>query len=762
MSILLTALVLGVPAAAAAGAKPVLDPAPKDAQKPYSPAMGQRVEVNPPPFIWVPTARKAVYALQVSTSKDFTAGETRTFRKIATSVFVPSQPLPAGAWFWRYGVETDGGVVFGKARPFTVPAGARKFPFPDFKKLIARVPKRHPRVLFCGENLQRIRTAARGELKADVDKFVRSCRRAIGQKLVAEPPRPRSGSARVTVMRTTRPPMDRMEQCALAYLLTGDKPLGLEAKRRIMYFFSWDPKGSTGLWSYDEPAMWVMMRGTRAYDWTHDLFTPAERAKVEPVMKERARQFYVHLKDKRRFETNPYESHAGRMPGFLGEAAICFAHEWPEARGWLEYATLLYMTSYPAWGGDDGGWQEGPGYWSAYMSFALHYVAALRNATGVDLMNKPFFRNTPYYALYCATPYNEHRPFGDGAWSSPAGLGRTLYAFSSLLDDPYLRWHHQASRHSVGRDLLTLATYKPDLKAKVPRDLPQARVFPAVGLAALHTALGEKDKDITLLFRSSPFGSVSHGHADQNAFVIEAFGRGLALATGYYPWYSSPHHHQWTRDTRAVCSVLVNGRGQVVRSWRARGRIVGFRSAKGYDYVAGEAADAYGGRLKRFRRHIVHVRPGVFVVYDDLVAAKPSTFQWLLHAHDRIDLEGGLLRVRRDPAAMDVHMLLPRQPALAQTDKYTPEPETHEHKRRDYKNTWHLTVSTKQPARAAKFLNVLVVRQKDGPAVMSKVKLVESKGEIGVELRRPNRGVDRVIFRTDAAAGSPVRILLSR
>ena len=761
-SILLTALVLGLAAAGAAGAKPVLDPEPKDAQKPYSPAMGQRVEVNPPPFIWVPTARKAVYVLQVSTSKDFTAGQTQTFGKIATSVFVPSQPLPAGTWFWRYGVETDGGVVFGKARPFAVPAGLRKFPFPDVKKLIARVPKRHPRVLFCGEHLQRIRSAARGELKADVDRFVRSCRRAIGEKLVAEPPRPRSGSERVTVMRTTRPPMDRMEQCALAYLLTGDKPLGLEAKRRIMYFFSWDPAGSTGLWSYDEPAMWVMMRGTRAYDWTYDLFTPAQRAKVEPVMKERARQFYVHLKDKRRFETNPYESHAGRMPGFLGEAAICFAHEWPEATGWLEYATLLYMTSYPAWGADDGGWQEGPGYWSAYMSFALHYVAALRNATGVDLMNKPFFRNTPYYALYCATPYNEHRPFGDGAWSSPAGIGRTLYAFSSLLDDPYLRWHHQASGQSAGRDLLTLATYKPDLKPKVPSDLPQARVFPGVGLAALHTALGQKDKDITLLFRSSPFGSVSHGHADQNAFVVEAFGRGLALATGFYPWYSSPHHHQWTRDTRSVCSVLVDGRGQVVRKWGARGRIVAFRSAKGYDYVAGEAADAYGGRLKRFRRHIVHVRPGVFVVYDDLLAAKPATFQWLLHAHDRVELEGNVLRVRRDPAAMDVHMLLPRQSDLSQSDKYTPEPETHKHKRRDYKNTWHLTVSTKQPAWAGRFLNVLVVRRKDGPAVMSKVKLIENEGQVGVELRRPNGGIDRVVFHTDGAAGAGVRILLGR
>ena len=744
----------------AGGAPPVLDAPPADAQKPYSPAIGQRVGVTPPPFIWVPSGRKATYALQVSTSKDFPPEKTRTYRKIAISVYVPSEPLPAGAWFWRYGVETGKTTVWGKARPFNVDASARAFPLPDFKDLVARVPKRHPRLLFPGRHLQRIRAAARGELKRDVDRLVASARGAIGEQLVAEPPRPKSGSERVTVMRTTRPPMDRMEQCALAYLLTGDRPLGLEAKRRILHFFSWDPDGPTGLWGYDEPAMWMMMRGMRAYDWTYDLFTPAQRAKVEPAMKVRARQFHVHLKDKRRFETNPYESHAGRMPGFLGEAALCFAHEWPEARQWLEYATLLYMTSYPAWGGDDGGWQEGPGYWSAYMSFALHYVVALRNATGVDLMNKPFFRNTPYYALYAATPYHEHRPFGDGAWSSPAGIGRVLYAFSSLLDDPYLRWYHQASGRSSGRDLLTLMTYAPDVKPKVPRDLPPARVFPAVGLAAMHTALGEKDKDISLLFRSSPFGSVSHGHADQNAFVVEAFGRGLALATGFYPWYGSPHHHKWTRDTRAVCSVLVDGKGQVVRSWRARGGIVAFESSKGYDYVAGEADDAYGGRLKRFRRHIVHVRPGVFVIYDDLVAAKPSTFQWLLHAHDRIGVEGRILRVRRDPAAMDVHMLLPVQSTVSQTDKYTPEPESHKHKPRKYDKTWHLKVSTKRPESTGQFLNVLVVRRTDAKSSVTKVGLVQRKGEIGVKLTRRDGKLDAVLFHADGSDNGQATLIL--
>ena len=118
-------------------------------------------------------------------------------------------------------------------------------------------------------------------------------------------------------MRTTRPPMDVMERCALAYLITGNRRLGQEAKRRLLHFFSWDPDGPTSFFAYDEPPMWMMMRGTRAYDWTYDLFTPEERAKIEANMQVRAGQFLKHLQ-RLPFESNPYDSHAGPAAGVPG------------------------------------------------------------------------------------------------------------------------------------------------------------------------------------------------------------------------------------------------------------------------------------------------------------------------------------------------------------------------------------------------------------------------------------------------------------
>ena len=732
-----------------------LDPTPTAKQKPYHPADNQTVEITPPPFVWVPTGRETVYVLQASRNETFSNDGTRTYSGLKRSVFVPGETLPAGKWFWRYGVETKRGRQFGRSRPFIVPEGARSFPWPDFDAAVQQVPRERPRLFFAGERLAKARAAAKGELKDAVAGLVKSCEKAIGEKLVPEPDyQPKDplkrGPWAVRIMSTTRPPMDTMERCALAYLLTGDKRLGEEAKRRLLYFFSWDPEGPTSFFAYDEPPMWVMMRGSRAYDWTYDLFTPEERAKIEPNMKARAKQFLKRLQ-RLPFESNPYDSHAGRLPGFLGECALSFIHEWPEAREWLEYSTLIYMTSYPAWGGDDGGWQEGPSYWGAYMSFAVHYVIALRHATGIDLMQKPFFRNTPFFGLYTATPYHEQRPFGDGHESSPTGLGQLLYSFSTLTQSPHLRWFADECGFKPGADVLSVATYDASLKARSPLELPPARVFPGAGLVSIHTALGDRERDIDFLMRSSPYGSVSHGHADQNAFTINAFGRSLAIATGYYPWYGSPHHHQWTRATRSVNSILVDGEGQVQRSPDAKGAITGFISGEGYDYAEGEASAAYGGRLKQFRRHVVHVRPGVFVMFDDLAAAKPVKFQWLLHAYEKIgiDEQSRILHVKREPAAMEVRLLLPTNLSLSQTDRYEPEPERV--KKGEIKNSWHLTASTAEAAETGQFVAVFLPHRVGGESSLPKAELVRGENCVGVKLTMPAGDEDIVAFRSASA-----------
>jgi len=692
-----------------------LDRKPSPLQRPYTPADGTVVSTNPPSFVWVPAGRNLTYCLQVSPSDDFSSLETRTDRNLDINIHSLRKPLKPGKWFWRYGVQKpDGKVKWGRTRSFSVPEDARLWPFPDLDKAIASVPRSHPRLFFLPNQIGEYRKRSRGDLRDNCRSLCRSCDRYIGQNLVPEPPHvkgsgPERGKQYQHIFRTTRPPMDAMERCALAYLLTGEKKYGLEARRRILHFFSWDAEGSTNLFENDEPAMWMMMRGVRAYDWTHDLFSPSQRRKVESVMRIRAAQFYRRLRG--RFESNPHDSHAGRILGFLGEASLAFCHEWPEARKWLDYVLQVFWAVYPAWARDDGGWHEGPSYWSYYMSFVLHFVVPLRNATGIDLMEKPFFRNTPYYKLYTNPPYAKISPFGDGEHSGPSrSMGQLMYQFSALLNDPYIRWYADFMQAGTGTGPLGFALAGKAPPAKNPSDLDPNRYFPGVGLVSLHTDLGDPKEDTHFLFHSDPYGSISHAHADENAFTLEAFGEALAIKSGYYPWYASNHHRNWSWQTKSSNCITINGgKGQRPHDPLAKGRILAFHESGGYNYAAGDATEAYRGLLTKFHRHIFHVRPGVFVIFDDLAAPEKVTYEWWLHSLSEmtLDQENQSLVVFQGDARLKVRFFQPGNLVFHQTGQFPDPPEWGE------KNQWHFFASTPEKVREAKFVTVLTVYRPD-------------------------------------------------
>ncbi|MDQ7839916.1 MAG: DUF4962 domain-containing protein [bacterium] len=746
LAVLLLAFALpagGGPAPAA------LDRPPGEFELPYSPADGAVVSITPPAFVWIPVARGARYALQVGPAPDPATSGGRTVRGITMASHALREALAPGRWAWRYGVESsDGTVSWSRVRAFTVAVDARAWPYPGVDAMVGRVPRGRPRLFVRAEEVAAYRGRARdGDLRGLAAPIVRAAERDLGGPLPPEPdflPRTQPDRGRVfaEIIRGTRPAMDAMERVALAYLLTGDARFADEARRRLRHFFSWDPLGPTELAHNDEPAMWMMMRGVRAYDWIHDRVPPEEREAIERVMRVRAEQMHQVLR-RRPFESNPYESHAGRIIGFLGEAALAFIHEWPEARDWLDYVATGYWTSYPAWGGDDGGWAEGPAYWGSYMNFMLHFAVALRTAAGADIMGKPFFANTPHYAVYTAPPYHRLAPFGDGQHSR-VELGSLMYWFSSVLRDPVARWYADARRRGPSSDILGVVLADATLAGRPPTALPQSRVFPSVGLVAMHSALGDPDNDIYLLLRSSPYGSHSHGHSNQNAFTVEAYGEALAIASGYYPWYASPHHDLWTRETRASNAITINGgQGQGKRSIRARGRIEAFATGGGYDYASGDATPAYEGRLLRAVRRIVHVRPGVFVVYDEVAAPQPVTWEWWLHALSRMEVDEGAaeVRVREGRAGMVVRFLDPGGLAFAQTDRFTVPPED------GRPNQWHLTSSTRSAHTATVFLTVLMPHRAAETSGLPRITKVEGEGALGVALAWPDGRRDLVGFR---------------
>ena len=725
-----------------------VDIEPGGRQLPYSPADGSTAKVNPPPFIWVPVKGHVNYILQISRDKNFST-DVIIRKGIDISTYALEQSLEPGEWFWRYGVE-DSEVIYSKARRFTVPEDAKIWYFPGIEQVIDNIPRSRPRLFILKDEVGSYRYRAKyGDLKEFCSNLINDCDKYIGRKLIDEPPF--ANLETYNYFEITIPAIDLTEKFGLAYILTGDKKYGEESKRRLLDICSWDPNGSTSDEHNDEPAMWIIMRGLRAYDMTYDLYTPEEREKVEEVMKIRAQQFYDRLKYRpnREYHSYNFGSHEGRILSFLGQAALCFAHEWEEAEDWLEYVLTLYWNLWPAWGKEDGGWHQGPSYWGLYIGFAVQFVAQLEKAAGIDLMEKPFLQNTPYYKLYTNPPYANMSPFGDGEHHPPFPgkfstydkSGQVMYQFSTLLRDPYLRWYSDFLNAGPGEYTVGAALKDDRIIGKPPLDLPQSRYFPGIGLVSLHSKFGDADEDIHFLFHSDPYGKFGHHHPDENAFTLEAFGEALAIASGYYDFYGTKHHRNWQLETKSSNCITIDGGIGQKKEASSKGKIVTFEVKDDYDYILGDATQTYGGLLKKFLRHIIHIRPGIFVIFDDLEAPKPVTFEWWLHALSEmnVDPEKKTIRISQGNAGLKVHFLQSEKIDFNQFEGF-PDPPKVSYNPMNVaygekpKDQWHVTASTASKRMKSKYITVLIPFKKgEEPEILAE-NLIETPNEVSMKL----------------------------
>jgi hypothetical protein len=151
----------------------------------------------------------------------------------------------------------------------------------------------------------------------------------------------------------------------------------------------------------------------------------------------------------------------------------------------------------------------------------------------------------------------------------------------------------------------------------------------------------------SLFFKAGPYeNNIGHNHYDQNAFVISYGGEWIIPDRGYHSFYDpakrkfslgSMGHNTVVLDIdeayRQRTTVPDPGHDQVKRTG---GRIAEFYGGEAFDYVRGEAAEAYNTDerkvLDRFDRSIVYVKPHFYVVHDDLAAPEPHSFNFLLHA----------------------------------------------------------------------------------------------------------------------------------
>lgn len=695
----------------------------------FRPAPDHEPQTNPPAFSWRIQPEAQAYALEVAKDDAFTE-IVYAVEATPWSAHVSDIPLTPGAYYWRYAILDASGEASGwsQTRPFRITEGLPRFPKPPLAELLRRIPEKHPRLYFRPEEIEPLQTLAKNSL-ADRWTALLSTAEALLAKPpdTSEPPLyPESITSRDAEWKRiwwgnrTRgiAMMDAAATLAFVYRLGGDERHGKAARDLLMAFTQWDPAGSTN-WKYnDEAAMPLLYYPARAYTWAYDALSEDDRARIIAVMRQRGLDCFNHLQQTQHL-WRPYSSHSNRAWHWLGEMAIAFHDEIPEAPLWLDFAVTKFFVCYPVWGAADGGWHEGTAYWLSYLDRFMYWVFVSQAAFGINPFDKPFFSETGYYGIYTMPPGAQAGAFGDqGILVASKNAALLLAKLAAGANNGHWQWY--AGQHQVEVDGyfgFLFAMKAARVEARAPEDLPSSRAFPGTGLAVLNTNLIDGTKNIQIHFKSSPFGRQSHGYNANNAFLLYLHGQPALIRSGRREVHGSPHHRQWMWETKSDNAILVNGQGQLLHSPLATGAITVFDTSDTLDVVAGEAAASYPGRLDRWCRRILFFKPGVILIHDLLRAPEPSDYQWLLHSKGSFTLGDNAAAWAGEAGSVDVQFLLPESLNITQTDLFDPPPAEWSNLRL---GEWHLSANTTGKSTETDFVTLLRVNATEAEAAVAK------------------------------------------
>ena len=637
---------------------------------PVRPADGAAVQQTPPDFSWPDVARDAQYSVTLT----YPGGRTRTL-KAPQNYINWDEVLPPGSYSWS--VTLDGSQA-SRPRRFTVGAEAKPFLAPDMDALARRVKaKPHPRGLPDAAALAlmaRQRPEGVARMRAEVDMRMKS----------QLPPMPDTGSPGADNSRVYEEVKRTLNALSASVLLREEKYVN-EARRRVLNMAAWDPNGPTAYTRHgvNMGARTMTFALALGFDWLHPHLNDEEKQRLLKAMQVRLGHMYADVIGERsRVAAKPRDSHGQLTATMVGMMSTLLLGDLPEAERWMRGALPLAINITQPWGGDEGGFSNGTPYalWDTADLQPHWYV--MRWASGIDFAQKGWVRNYGRFLAYFNPPGTPARLFGDGHEQAQLieQSARFAKGYTYFAPSPLGRWY--ASRLS-GEDptrIEYLMAPPADFSGAqpLPPGTPNSLYLPTTGWVAMHSDLADSART-SVYFKSSPYphGAFAHQHADQNSFVINAGGERLAIESGYYDGYKTPHWWNWLKATRAKNAITYDGgQGQIFfeatdYKKMGYGSVKRFDSGSDYDIVTGDATAAYDGALSRAERSLVYLRPNLVLVHDRLASARPRSWEWNIHALNRMQIASETeIRIEQKGRLLCVTMLASPQARFSQTSEW--------------------------------------------------------------------------------------------
>ncbi|MCX6136624.1 MAG: heparinase II/III family protein, partial [Ignavibacteriales bacterium] len=383
------------------------------------------------------------------------------------------------------------------------------------------------------------------------------------------------------------------------------------------------------VFSYDISA--ARMTGTLAvvYDWLYPALTAAERDKLRNALLEKA---ITRVRGNYEFFwwATAYRCNWSAICfSGLGISSLALLREHPQLADVVaESYNRLNLTFDQI--GDDGGWQEGRGYYSYMIDQSLRYMDALKRLSKgtFNLFRHKNIRNhvfdLPLFALTAA--------FEDGTGRA-VGNFPMLNKLVTETGDASAAWYREKFLHESDEDNIFEILW-PAANVKPVPPVQASKLFTSIDWAIMRSDFFDP-ASVTIACKAGFNDDPHHGHLDCGHFILTWHDIPFIGEPGrmeYDEFYFNEDRYEYPHASSIGHNVVfVNGEQQITakkknQPWKEGigGRILDFRTSAIQDYVLMDPSHSYPGKeLKKWRRSIVLAKPVITLVLDE-VSANPG------------------------------------------------------------------------------------------------------------------------------------------
>ena len=516
----------------------------------------------------------------------------------------------------------------------------------------------HPRLIFLDEDLPKLKEAIRTDPEA---RATHAALRKEADKVLGESPAvhrligPR-------LLDQSRLVLRRVTLLAALHRLDGDRKYAdraIQEMRTAAAFPDWNPS------HFLDTAEMTNALGL-GYDWLHAVMAPEDRRAIREAIVEKGLKPGLKVYESKGWWSKSRNNWNQVCNGGLAVGALAIADEERDlARRIVEESRAsipIALASY----GPDGGWEEGPGYWSYATVYTTYYLDALRTALGTDfgLSATPGLADAGRFRMHSIGPIGRTFNFADAG--DRVGSAAEMFWHSGAFGRPSYAAHERGLTKPDRRGIFHLIWGLRVAPDAAFGDEPTDSVYRRIDVACFRSAWNDP-KALYVGFKGGD-NQAGHSHLDLGSFVLDAQGERWALDLGSddynLPGYFGKNRWDYYRlRTESHNTLLIDDQNQ---DPKARAPIVRIHASPERAHAVADLTAAYKESASRAWRGVARLGSRGVLIQDEVEAKRPIRLKWNFHT-DAPDIKasGDRATLSKGDRSIVLHIVEPTGAAFA-------------------------------------------------------------------------------------------------